>query len=361
MPGRSLVLVRNSSWDPATDDLRPAYVDRIEVVFGGETADLQNQVRSGDLDLVLDASPPPNLLREYVTDPELTKHLHVHPADATSYLEFNVLQPPFDDVHVRKAVNLVIDKVGLRTLLGGETKGELTGHIMPDSLQNGQLDTYDPYATPGSTGDVEAARDEIALSVYGNEDGICVDPACKGVLSFTVNQQAYEDQAALIADNLDEIGITLDVKALEISTMYSKCADPSVHMGVCLALSWYKDYADGYTFAIPLFGSVSIFPSCCNDPLVGASEALLRKNGYDPVSVPNVDAQLEECARTVGDARFECWAALDRLLMEEVVPWVPWLSSNGVWITSERILAFSYDQSSALPALDRVSVDSNVG
>jgi peptide/nickel transport system substrate-binding protein len=360
-PGRSLVLVRNPGWDQATDDLRPGYVDRIEVVFGGETADLQNQVRSGDLDLVLDASPPPNLLRDYVTDPELAKHLHVHPADSTSYLEFNVLQPPFDDVHVRKAVNLVIDKAGLRTLLGGETKGELTGHIMPNSLQNGLLDTYDPYATPKSAGDVAAARGEMALSAYGNADGMCVDPACQGVLSFTVNQQVYETQAALIAENLGEIDITLDVKALAISTMYSKCADPSAHMGICLALGWFKDYADGYTFAIPLFGSVSIFPSCCNDPLVGASDALLRKHSYDPLSVPNVDPQLEECARTVDEARFECWAALDRTLMEEVVPWVPWLSTNGVWITSERVLAFSFDQSSALPALDRLSLTTSAG
>src|SRR4029453_17562427 len=33
-PG-SLVLVRNPSWDPATDGLRPAYPDRIEMALGG--------------------------------------------------------------------------------------------------------------------------------------------------------------------------------------------------------------------------------------------------------------------------------------------------------------------------------------
>jgi peptide/nickel transport system substrate-binding protein len=361
VPGRSLVLVRNPAWDRATDDLRPAYLDRIEIVFGGETADLQNQVRSGDIDLVFEPSVPPNLLREYVNDPALTAHLHIHPADSTTYLEFNVLQPPFDDVHVRKAVNLAIDKAGLRTLLGGASKGELTGHIMPDSLENGLLDTYDPYGTPGSAGDVSAAREEMARSAYGDAEGMCVDDVCHAVLAFTINQRVYQDQAVVIAENLGEIGITLDVKALAASTMYSKCADPSAHMGICLALAWYKDYADGYTFATPLFGSVSIFPSCCNDPLVGASEELLRENGYDPILVPNVDPQLEECARTVGEARFECWAALDQLLMETVVPWVPWLSNNGVWITSERVSVFSFDQSNAMPALDRLSIDPNIG
>ena len=30
VPGRSIVLVRNPSYDPATDGLRPAYPDRIE-------------------------------------------------------------------------------------------------------------------------------------------------------------------------------------------------------------------------------------------------------------------------------------------------------------------------------------------
>ncbi len=57
VPGRSIVLVRNPSYDPATDGLRPAYPDRIEATIGGDTADLYNKVDTGDVDYVADVAP----------------------------------------------------------------------------------------------------------------------------------------------------------------------------------------------------------------------------------------------------------------------------------------------------------------
>ena len=356
VPGRSLVLVRNPSWQASQDTLRPAYVDEIDIAFGGELADLYAKVQAGDLDVVFDAGPPPDVIKEYSTDPALKPNLRVFESDNVSYLEMNILEPPFDDVHVRKAMNLAIDKQGLRTLLGGEVKGDLTGHIMPNSLEGQLLVDYDPYATPESAGDPEAARAEMAQSKYGEADGRCSDPACDGVLAFTINQDVYQSQAALIQQNLEEIGIRLDVKSLNTSTMYSKCAGPAEHMGACIALGWSKDYADGVTFASPLFSSDSIFPSCCNDPLVGAPDSLLKEYDYPAQAVPSVDADIQACIALVGQPRLQCWADLDSKLMEEVVPWVPWLINNSVFVTSDQVTAFSFDQSSASPALERMAL-----
>ena len=44
VPGRSLTLVRNPSWARASDRLRPARVDRIEVKIGGTASDLAREV-----------------------------------------------------------------------------------------------------------------------------------------------------------------------------------------------------------------------------------------------------------------------------------------------------------------------------
>jgi hypothetical protein len=138
--------------------------------------------------------------------------------------------------------------------------------------------------------------------------------------------------------------------------MYAKCAGPAEHMGMCVAMGWSKDYPDAVTFAAPLFSSESIFPSCCNDPLVGAPDSLLRKYGYETATVPNVDADITACTAESGQSRIECWGALDRTLMEEVVPWVPWLITNSVYITSGSVVAYSYDQSNSSPALERLAV-----
>ena len=41
--------------------------------------------------------------------------LYINPSDADRYITLNMAVAPFDDIHVRKAVNFAIDKAGMRT------------------------------------------------------------------------------------------------------------------------------------------------------------------------------------------------------------------------------------------------------
>jgi peptide/nickel transport system substrate-binding protein len=357
VPGKSVQLVRNPNYDPATDGLRPAYPDGFNISIGGDNNDLYNKVQAGELDGVVDGIVPPPVLRSYSTDPTLQPLLHINPSDASRYVSFNLAEPPFDDVHIRKAFNLALDKAGMRTFRGGESVGEIAGHIMVNSLQNNLLADYDPYATPNSAGDVTAAQEEIKQSAYDTDgDGVCDAPECSNILAVTDEADPYPDQAALIQQNMEPLGLTFDVKSFERTTMYAKCNEPEAHVAVCLAPGWGKDFPDGYTFADPLFGSAAIFPSCCNYQLVGASPELLSKAGYDITDVPSVDDQIAEANAQTGDARFQAWADLDTTLMEQIVPQAPYLFDNNVDITSERIINYSFDQFSGLAAYDQYAI-----
>jgi peptide/nickel transport system substrate-binding protein len=357
VPGRSVQLVRNPNYDPATDGLRPAYPDGFNISIGGDNNDLYNKVQAGELDGVVDGIVPPNVLRSYSTDPTLQPLLHINPSDASRYVSFNLAEPPFDDVHIRKAFNLALDKAGMRTFRGGESVGEIAGHIMVNSLQDNLLADYDPYATPNSAGDVTAAQEEIKQSAYDTDgDGVCDAPECSNILAATDEADPYPDQAALIQQNMEPLGLTFDVKSFERTTMYAKCNEPEAHVAVCLGPGWGKDFPDGYTFADPLFGSAGIFPSCCNYQLVGASPELLSKAGYDVTEVPSVDDQIAEANAQTGDARFQAWADLDTTLMEQIVPQAPYLFDNNVDITSARIINYSFDQFSGLAAYDQYAI-----
>ena len=357
-PGKSIQLVRNPGYDASTDGLRPAYPDGFNISIGGDNNDLYNKVQAGELDGVVDGIVPPQVLRSYSTDPTLQPSLHINPSDAVRYLSFNLAVPPFDDVHVRKAVNLALDKAGMRTFRGGESVGEIAGHIMVNSLEDNLLADYDPYATPNSAGDVTAAQAEMAQSKYdGNGDGTCDAPECSNILAVTDEADPYPDQAALIQQNMEPLGLTFDVKSFERTTMYTKCNEPEAHVAICLAPAWGKDFPDGYTFADPLFGSAAIFPSCCNYQLVGASADLLQKAGYTITDVPSVDDQIKTANQQTGDARFQGWADLDTTLMEQVVPWAPYLFDNNVDVYSQRIVNYSFDQFSGLAAWDQLAID----
>ncbi len=338
-PGRSIVLVRNPSWSASTDDLRPAYADRIETTIGGTAEDIALKIDSGDIDIGLDAVPPANQVQQYSTDPDLKARIHADPSDAVRFLEMNLANPPFDDIHVRKALNWALDKQGFLQLRGGPIFGEIAGHIMVNSLENNLLETYDPYATPDGAGDVQKAKDEIAQSKYdANQDGVCDAPVCKDVLTISDSSDPYPKQLALLSQVLDPLGITLNAKPLERSTMYARCEDPNSHWELCTATAWGKDYPDGFTFAPPLFSQSAIGPeSCCNDTMVGVTAQMLTERGYTPVDVPSAETQIDTCIPLTGDERVQCWADLDSYLMEDVVPWVPYLFDNDVVVLSANV------------------------
>jgi peptide/nickel transport system substrate-binding protein len=357
--GQNFLLVRNPSYDPTTDDLREGYVDRIEVQIGGDSNDLALKVDAGELDMVYDGVPPPQQVQRYATDPELKPQIHSDPSDAVRYIEMNLALPPFDDVHVRKALNLALDKEGFRQLRGGPLFGELAGHIMVNSLEGNALHDYDPYATPNGRGDIEAAKAEMAQSKYDTDgDGVCDDPSCQDLLTIVDESDPYPDQTALLAQSVEPLGMTIDAKPFERTTMYAKCEDPTSKWELCPSVSWGKDYPDGYTFGPPLFSRAAIGPqSCCNDPMIGITAEMLKDRGYTGTEqIPSAEDEISRCIPLSGDERLQCWADLDTYLMEQVVPWVPYLFDNNVVVTSNRVVAWSFDQFSGLPAIDRIAV-----
>ncbi len=330
VPGREIVLVRNPSWSADTDELRPAYPDRIEVSIGGDNDDLYNQVSAGEIDIVVDGIVPPDKIKEYQSDPELQDRLNVYPSDAVRYVSFNLAMPPFDDVHVRKAINWAFDKEGFRQLRGGATTGEIAGHVMVNSLQNNLLADYDPYATPNAAGDIEKAQEEMAQSKYDSDgDGVCDDPACeerpddhrpRGPVPEAVRAAPTVPGAARHHARREAARAWRDVHEVQ---RHGDSQTP-----FCAGPAWGKDYADGFTFGPPLFGASGLWESCCNYQATGATPEQLEGWGYDITEVPSVDDKLSECTAAVDEARFQCWADLDTQLMEEIVPWVPYLFDN---------------------------------
>jgi peptide/nickel transport system substrate-binding protein len=358
-PGKSIVLVRNPSWDAATDSLRKAYVNEINVqITTASTEDLASEVNDGTLDMVMDGVPPPDQIRKYSTDPALTDQIHINPSDAVRYMSMNVAMAPFDDINVRKAVNYVIDKNGLRQLRGGAAFGDIAGHIIVNSLEGNQLLSYDPYATPNAAGDLAKAKAFMKLSKYDkNKDGVCDASACKNILTVIDQGSPYPQQTKLIEQDLAKIGMTLDLKSFERTTMYSKCNDPTAHIAFCPSTAWGKDFPDAVTFGPPLFSSSSLGPNaCCNYSLLGATSANLKKWGYGAKAVPDVDHQINSCLPDTGNARLTCWSNLDRDLMQNVVPWVPYLFDNNVEVTGSRIATYSFDQFAGVVALDQLSL-----
>ena len=356
----SLTLVRNPDYDPATDtpEARENFVDRFEWRINTNNDDIYNRVEAGLIEDEIATETPP-VLKRYSEDEELSPSLHASSGDRTWYITMNLTQPPFDDVHVRKAVNLVLDKQALRLAWGGPITGEIGTHIVPDPIFDDELKGYDPYATPDSRGDVEAAKAEMRQSRYDTDgDGLCDAPECSNLVHITGDAASRQQMIPVVEDGLQQIGI--EVKTRTLADSYSVIQTVERNVPISSQPGWGKDYADAFTFFFYLFNSRTLTPTGnSNYSLVGVTPEQATELGATGSieDVPSVDGDIDACGALSGDERRVCFEDLDKKLMEEVVPWVPYLFANNIQITGPAVVKWDYDQFSGTTAYAHVAVD----
>jgi ABC-type transport system substrate-binding protein len=353
--GKAYVLVRNPAWDAATDPVRKAYVDSIEIQVGGEVQDLLDKVNAGAVDWCIDCGATAATLQLYQGDPALQDRLSIHVSDALAYTGLNMFEAPMDDVHVRKALNWALDKDAMWRLAGGPPAGNVAGHFVPPGMMGGLNADYNPYATPDNAGDPEAAKAEMAQSKYDdNGDGVCDAPSCN-VIALAVTGDKDAVKALEIMDkSFEPIGINLEIKTLNYNALVTKCSTLASHTAFCQA-GWGKDYPSPYTFFGPLLDGGE---NGSNYAFMGTTADALTEAGYEvPADIPTINPDITACRLVpVGPEQDQCWADLDKKVMEELVPIIPRRFPNDVDVLGERIVAYSYDQFSGVGAPDQMAL-----
>jgi peptide/nickel transport system substrate-binding protein len=134
-PDRRIELVRNPNWDPRTDPLRAAWVDKIVVSIGIPQAGIQQAIKSGEADLNLDASSPPvDELQRLSSDPKLARQFAIETTGCVHYLTMQMDAGPTRELAVRQAVNYAIDRQAVLLAIGGAYAGEPASTILSPTL-----------------------------------------------------------------------------------------------------------------------------------------------------------------------------------------------------------------------------------
>jgi peptide/nickel transport system substrate-binding protein len=364
-PDTQLIFVRNPNYDPATEtpDGRQNNPDRFEFKINTNADDCFNRVRESIIEDTL-CGETPKQIKEWTEDEDLKDNLKYNPDDSVFYLSMRLTEPPFDDVHVRRAMNFVMDRDGLRLAWGGDSIGELATHVAPPSLSSPELDDYDPYnviATDGA-GDVEAAMEEMKQSKYDTDkDGLCDAPECSGILEIEGTDARDDGTIPIIADSASKIGITFEVR--QIPDAYGRWLDVTKRAAFSGTAGWGKDYPDAFTIYFYLFYGKTIQSTSTNDSLVGLTQKQADDIGIplgipSSDSVPSVDADIDNCVSIAdNDERSSCWAELDKKLTEEVVPYVAWIWRNNTTIIADSVAQWDFDQATGEQSWTRVAVD----
>jgi peptide/nickel transport system substrate-binding protein len=357
----NLTLVRNPDYDPKTDSpaARQNLPDEFVFTVDPNLTDIVDRVGAGELDDENASTVPPQDLERYSTTSSLRKYLHVNGADGTGYLAMNLTQPPFDDIHVRKAMNWIIDKAALRQVTGGPLSGKIAGHIVPNSIFDNQLAEYDPYRTAGDHGSLAKAKAAMKGSKYDvDKNGTCGAPACHDVLLLNDVGEAFARMLPVVTADAKKLGITFH--PLTIAGAFPTLETTSKNIAISIFPGWFKDYADPLTFFKPLFDGRTLQPEGnVNYSLVGMKPSQAKALGVTGTitGIPSVDTQLDQCSALAGQARLTCYESLDKTLTTKVVPWVPWVWQNIIHITGPHVTQWQYDQFSASTAYAHVAVN----
>jgi peptide/nickel transport system substrate-binding protein len=357
IPGWSasrISLIRNPSWDETTDALRVAYPDRIELLVMSDPKDamLRHAYRDGHLAWLSLTPQSLRLLREGT----LSGRVETDRMAALVFLEMNLAVPPFDDVHVRRAVNLVLDRTAIEH--DTEAAGGLvrpTWHLVPSTLV-GVADGWRPRWSLGGAadGDLRAAHRELARSRYDTDgDGRCDGPVCRA------RAIAYADfpSGDQIARALRDLGLVLDVRWVPAGASQPGVVSARRHIGAFLQLEWLADFSNASTFFLPLLYGPSIRDEGnYANSLLGAEPSQLQSWGYSVPTVPSVDDRIERCAALVDESQQRCWTSLDMHVAEKIVPWAPLLEYEFSRIVSDDVVSYDFDAAFGLPAYDRVAL-----
>jgi peptide/nickel transport system substrate-binding protein len=336
-PGRLVVLVRNPNWDPATDPLRKAWVDRIELRLGVGVASIQRAIEREEADLSLDSHVPQARVDALQVGPERSRQVSVNPTGNLLLLVLGTHKKAgaIADVRVRQAVNYAIDKVAYRDAIAGRSAA--TGELASTILAPGSLGyrPYDLYPTPGGRGD--PAKAKALLAEAGYPHGLTLTFVTWGSGKLAAGRKPIEESLA-------RAGIRLKVKSYEGGDLWEKSlAIPAKRLEHQLGQSvWRPDYlGDNARQSIP--------PQY--DSRLG-----LRDN-FSEYHNPTVNRLIDRALAEPDQVRrVSLWGEIDQRIMQDA-PLVPliWESFSFQW--ASRVHGWVYDPWTVGPDLTAVWLD----
>ncbi|TCO26316.1 peptide/nickel transport system substrate-binding protein [Kribbella steppae] len=150
VPTKSITYSRNADWDPATDPVRKAYVDKVVVNETVTQDSVQQQLQTGtpSADMEFDVAPPPSQLPalQAKKDPNLTIG---DTAGSNPYVIYNTVSPnnnkALENPTVRQAISYAINRDHILQVLGGKTLNPPLTHVLPDVIVGSKPNDPYPY------------------------------------------------------------------------------------------------------------------------------------------------------------------------------------------------------------------------
>lgn len=231
--GQRLVFERNP--DYFVKDM--PHIDKFTVEVGQEPLVALLRLQKGEVDIAGDGVPPAKFL-EIKNSPEGAEIIVDGAQLHTGYITLNTKVAPFDNVKVRQALNMAINKERITRILNG--RATAANQPLPPLMPG-----YDKAFT-GYAFDVEKAK--ALLAEAGFPDGF-------ETILYSTNTDPQPRIAQAIQQDLAAIGVKAEVRALAqanvIAAGGTEGEAPMIWSG---GMAWIADFPDPSNFYGPILG-----------------------------------------------------------------------------------------------------------
>jgi ABC-type transport system substrate-binding protein len=301
--GQRVVFERNP------DYYRPGipYLDKVVFEVGQDPTVALLRLQKGEVDVLGDPIPSAQFL-DVVNDPANKDLIVEGNLLHTGYVTINVTTPPLDNVLVRRAISMAINKERILKIVNN--RGVAANQPLPPAMP--AYDTaYTGYA-------YDPAKAKALLVEAGFPDGFATE-------LYAMNTDPNPRIAQAIQQDLAEIGITAEVKSLAQAVVIGAGGDGTAPMIWSGGMAWIADFPDPSNFYGPILGCGGAVPGgwnwskYCNEALdAKAAEA-------DAIADPARAAE-----------RIELWRSIFISIMDDA-PWVPVFNEVRFTMHSPRV------------------------
>ena len=283
-------------------------VQHVEISIVPDSSTMSMMFQNGELDILdcdyIDAAVVNSTYKTQYADDIVTSNRL-----GTTYMALNENVEPLNDVKVRKAIQMAIDRQTiLDTVYNGD--GSLVDGIYPKGLIGYTEDNegwlkYDP----------EQAKSLLAEAGYA--DGFTMEIAADNSSSDSTLLVIQ-----IVQQYLQQIGINAEIKSYDPASWLDLRKSGDM---VSFVSSWTADYNDPDNFIYTFFGTP-------------------EKSNVRSLNYFNTDAMSRvAAARGIVDdtERLTEYAALEKQIVEEDAAWVPMFSRSHLFVKGDRVASFT--------------------
>jgi peptide/nickel transport system substrate-binding protein/oligopeptide transport system substrate-binding protein len=226
----------------------------------------------------------------------------------TGYVTMNVNTPPFDDVRVRQAVNMAINKERIVRIINN--RAVPANQPLPPTMP-GYVQAYEGYAY-----DPEGAK--ALLAEAGHPDGFTTE-------LYAMNADPNPRIAQAIQQDLAAIGINAEIRSLAQANVIEAGGDGSAPMIWSGGMAWIADFPDPSNFYGPILG--------CGGAVQGGWNWSWYCNEEADALAAEADAMVDPA---MAEERAAKWGEIFVKIMEDA-PWAPVFNEQRFTMHSPRV------------------------